>query len=224
MMAIDLSNYEDCATLNKWFQANFPLGSLRILKQEHHIMTDKDGNIIDELFVVQTGAFRDVNDLQPATMNVARGRQSEYPKHMARFYAEDVTTSSYGRSIALLKATDKTATKDDMRKVNDEPIKNIYGKSGNSQIIEMALRKSFADDAKPASEPTTWSVGDVAEALSTKPKQQECTHGLMILKEGTAKTGKPYFGYVCSAPKGEQCNAKWAVTAANGSWFFREEE
>ena len=231
-MAIDLSNYEDCATLNKWFQGNFPLGSLRILRQEHHIMTDKDGNIIDELFVVQTGAFRDVNDLQPATMNVARGRQSEYPKHMARFYAEDVTTSSYGRSIALLKATDKTATKDDMRKVNDDPIKNIYGKSGNSQLIEMALRRSFADDSKtggdqekPQSvEPTTWSVGDVAQALSTKPKQQECTHGLMILKEGTAKTGKPYYGYVCSAPKGEQCNAKWAVTAANGSWFFREEE
>jgi hypothetical protein len=88
----------------------------------------------------------------------------------------------------------------------------------------MALRKSFADDAKPTGEPATWSVGDVAEALSTKPKQQECIHGLMILKEGTAKTGKPYYGYVCSAPKGEQCNAKWAVTAANGSWFFREEE
>jgi hypothetical protein len=124
----------------------------------------------------------------------------------------------------LLKGSNKTATKDDMRKVESEPIKNIYGKSGNSQVIEMALRKSFADDAKSASEPTTWSVGDVAEALSTKPKQQECVHGLMILKEGTAKTGKPYYGYVCSAPKGEQCDAKWAVTAANGSWFFREEE
>jgi hypothetical protein len=124
----------------------------------------------------------------------------------------------------LLKGSNKTATKDDMRKVESEPIKNIYGKSGNSQVIEMALRKSFADDAKPASEPTTWSVGDIAEALSSKPKQQECIHGLMILKEGTAKTGKPYYGYVCSAPKGEQCDAKWAVTAANGSWFFREEE
>jgi hypothetical protein len=46
----------------------------------------------------------------------------------------------------------------------------------------------------------------------------------MILKEGTAKTGKPYYGYVCSAPKGQQCDAKWAATAANGSFFFREEE
>ena len=219
-MAIDLSNYEDCATLNKWFQGNFPLGSLRILKQEHHIITDKDGNIIDELFVVQTGAFRDVNDLQPATMNVARGRQSEYPKHMARFYAEDATTSSYGRCIALLKATDKTATKDDMRKVENEPLKNNYGKSGNAQLIELALRKSFRDDAKSEGEPKAWSVGDAIETIPTKPQQQECSHGLMILKEGTAKTGKPYYGYVCSAPKPDQCEARWGKLTANGNWYF----
>ena len=200
------------------------MGSMRILDKHIEVIKDKDGNRIDELLVATTGVYRDNNDTNPAVMNVARGLQSEYPKHMQRFFAEDVITSSYGRCLALLKATDKTATKDEMRKVNDQPIKNVYGRSGNSQVIEMALRKSFADDAKPTSEPTTWSIGDVAEALQTKPKQQECTHGLMILKEGTAKTGKPYFGYVCSAPKGEQCNAKWAVTAANGSWFFREEE
>ena len=223
-MAIDLSNYEDCATLNKWFQGNYPMGSLRILDKHIEVIKDKDGNRIDELFVATTGVYRDNNDSNPAVMNVARGLQSEYPKHMQRFFAEDVITSSYGRCLALLKATDKTATKDEMRKVNDQPIKNVYGRSGNSQVIEMALRKSFADDAKPSSDAVQWSIGDVAEVLSSKPKQQECLHGVMILKEGTAKTGKPYYGYVCSAPKGEQCDAKWAVTAANGSWFFREEE
>ena len=83
-----------------------------------------------------------------------------------------------------------------MGKVEEAQIKNKYGKSGNRKVIEMALRKSFADDGKPTIEPATWSIGDVAEALQTKPKQQECSHGLMILKEGTAKTGKPYYGYV----------------------------
>jgi hypothetical protein len=126
IMAINLNDYEDVASLNKWFQGNFPMGSLRIIKQEHHIMTDKDGNILDEIFVVQTGAFRDANDPQPAITNVARGRQSEYPKHMARFFAEDVTTSSYGRSIALLKATDKTATKDDMKNLSYKTALEIY--------------------------------------------------------------------------------------------------
>lgn len=227
-MAINLNDYEDVASLNQWFQGNFPMGSLRILKQEHHIITDKDGNITDELFVVQTGTFRDSNDLQPASMNVARGRQSEYPKHMARFFAEDVTTSSYGRSIALLKATDKTATKDDMRKVETNPSfkekleakQNIYGKSGRSAAIETALRSSFeADKDVP---PVAWSVGDVVDQIgaSTPNEPPACEHG-HILKEGISKGGKPYYGYVCKA---KQCEPKWAKLTANGKWYFEGSE
>jgi len=223
-MAINLNDYEDVASLNKWFQPNFPMGSLRILKQEHHIITDKDGNILDEVFVVQTGAFRDVNDLHPATMNVARGRQSEYPKHMARFFVEDVTTSSYGRCIALLKATDKTATKDDMKKVESNPSfkekleskQNIYGKSGRSAAIETALRSSFeADKDVP---PVAWTVGEVVSEIgaSIPNEPPACEHG-HILKEGILKGGKPYRGYVCKA---KQCEPKWAKLTANGKWYF----
>ena len=215
-MAFNLADYEDVATLNKWFISNFPSGRSDIAVISH--------DAVNGYILIQATLWRDSKDTSPAVSNVAFGARESYIQNMKKFYVEDTATSALGRAIILLKGSDKTATKDDMKKVNDEPIKNIYGKSGNSQVIELALRKSFADDAKATSEPTTWSVGDVAEALSSKPKQQECTHGLMILKEGTAKTGKPYFGYVCSAPKGEQCNAKWAVTAANGSWFFREEE
>ena len=43
-MAIDLSNYEDCATLNKWFQGNYPMGSMRILDKHIEVIKDKDGN------------------------------------------------------------------------------------------------------------------------------------------------------------------------------------
>jgi len=215
-MAFNLADYEDVATLNKWFISNFPQGRSDISVISH--------DAVNGYILVQATLWRDSKDQQPCVSNIAFGARESYIQNMKKFYVEDTATSALGRAIIILKGSDKTATKDDMRKVDDAPIKNIYGKSGNSQIIEMALRKSFADDAKTTSEPTTWSVGDVAEALSTKPKQQECTHGLMILKEGTAKTGKPYYGYVCSAPKGEQCDAKWAVTAANGSWFFREED
>ena len=215
-MAFNLSEYEDVATLNKWLISNYP----NFRSDISVISADPDKGYI----LVQATLWRDSNDPSPAVSNIAFGSRDTYIQNMKKFYVEDTATSALGRAIILLKGSDKTATKDDMRKVDDAPIKNIYGKSGNSQVIEMALRKSFADDGNPTSEPTTWSIGDVAEALQTKPKQQECIHGLMILKEGTAKTGKPYYGYVCSAPKGEQCNAKWAVTAANGSWFFREEE
>jgi hypothetical protein len=227
MMAINLNDYEDVASLNKWFQPNFPMGSLRILKQEHHIMTDKDGNILDEIFVVQTGAFRDVNDLHPATMNVARGRQSEYPKHMARFFAEDVTTSSYGRCIALLKATDKTATKDEMRKVeSSEPNQyekklqeRRYGAPGTkSAAIEDALRASFAVDNK-VDDPQQWSLSEAVDAIgkSTPNPPPECEHG-MILKQGVSKGGKPYYGYVCKGSNKD--HAIWAKMTAKGSWYF----
>lgn len=203
-MAIDLSNYEDCATLNKWFQSDFPMGSLRILKQDHHIITDKDGRVIDEIFIVQTGTFRDVNDLQPATMNVARGRQSEYPKHMARFFAEDVTTSSFGRSIALLKATDKTATMDEMKKV----------------VQLQAVPQTFSVDR---TEPLPISNDEwIKAATKTAPKAPpECCAKGMTLRTGLTKTtNKPYYGYVCLDNIKE--HAVWAKQDATGSWFFPE--
>ncbi len=223
-MAINLNDYEDVASLNKWFQGNFPMGSLRIIKQEHHILTDKDGNILDEIFVIQTGAFRDANDSQPATMNMARGRQSEYPKHMARFFAEDVTTSSYGRSIALLKATDKTATKDEMKRVETNETKRVYSPpNSRAAAVESALRQAFAEDKKQTQDPQplSWSVGDVvnATASSTPNPPPECEHG-MILKEGVSKSNKPYYGYVCKEKVAE--HNRWAKITQNGNWYFEE--
>ena len=203
-MAIDLSNYEDCATLNKWFQSDFPMGSLRILKQDHHIITDKDGRVIDEIFIVQTGTFRDVNDLQPATMNVARGRQSEYPKHMSRFFAEDVTTSSFGRSIALLKATDKTATMDEMKKV----------------VQLQAVPQTFSVDR---TEPMPISNEEWIKAAKTTPPKPPlvCCDKGHTLRTGLSKTtNKPYYGYVCLDNIKE--HAVWAKQDATGSWFFPE--
>ena len=203
-MAIDLTNYEDCATLNKWFQSDFPMGSLRILKQDHHIITDKDGRVIDEIFIVQTGTFRDVNDLQPATMNVARGRQSEYPKHMARFFAEDVTTSSFGRSIALLKATDKTATMDEMKKV----------------VQLQAVPQTFSVDR---TEPMPISNDEWIKAAKTTPPKPPlvCCDKGHTLRTGLSKTTqKPYYGYVCLDNIKE--HAVWAKQDATGSWFFPE--
>jgi hypothetical protein len=205
-MAIDLSNYEDCATLNKWFQSDFPMGSLRILKQDHQVITNKDGNIIDEIFIVQTGTFRDANDLQPATMNVARGRQSEYPKHMQRFFAEDVTTSSFGRSIALLKATDKTATMDEMKKV----------------VQLQAVPQTFSVDR---TDPLPISNEEWIKAAKTTPPKPPlvCCDKGHTLRTGLSKTtNKPYYGYVCLDNIKE--HAVWAKQDASGSWFFGKEE
>jgi hypothetical protein len=212
MMAFNMNDYEDVATLNKWFIGNYPMGRSDISVVSH--------DPVNGYILVQATLWRDAKDATPAVSNIAFGSRETYIPNMKKFYVEDTATSALGRAIILLKGSDKTATRDDMRKVENEPLKNNYGKSGNAQLIELALRKSFRDDAKSEGEPKAWSVGDAIETIPTKPQQQECSHGMMILKEGIAKTGKPYYGYVCSAPKPDQCDARWHKLTAAGSWYW----
>ena len=212
MMAINWNDYEDVATLNKWFIGNYPMGRSDISVISH--------DPVNGYILVQATLWRDAKDATPTVSNIAFGSRETYIPNMKKFYVEDTATSALGRAIIILKGSDKTATKDDMRKVENEPLKNNYGKSGNAQLIELALRKSFRDDAKSEGEPQAWSVGDAIATIPTQPQQQECSHGMMILKEGTAKTGKPYYGYVCSAPKDQQCDARWHKLTAAGSWYW----
>ena len=211
-MAFNMNDYEDVASLNKWFIGNYPMGRSDISVVSH--------DPVNGYILVQATLWRDAKDATPAVSNIAFGSRETYIPNMKKFYVEDTATSALGRAIIILKGSDKTATRDDMRKVENEPLKNNYGKSGNAQLIELALRKSFRDDAKSEGEPQAWSVGDAIATIPTQPQQQECSHGMMILKEGTAKTGKPYFGYVCSAPKPEQCDARWHKLTAAGSWYW----
>jgi len=211
-MAFNMNDYEDVATLNKWFIGNYPMGRSDISVVSH--------DPVNGYILVQATLWRDAKDATPAVSNIAFGSRETYIPNMKKFYVEDTATSALGRAIIILKGSDKTATKDDMRKVENEPLKNNYGKSGNAQLIELALRKSFRDDAQSSGEPQAWSVGDAISTIPTQPQQQECTHGMMILKEGTTKTGRPFMGYVCSAPKPDQCDARWGKLTANGNWYF----
>jgi len=211
-MAFNMNDYEDVATLNKWFIGNYPMGRSDISVVSH--------DPVNGYILVQATLWRDAKDATPAVSNIAFGSRETYIPNMKKFYVEDTATSALGRAIIILKGSDKTATKDDMRKVDNEPLKNNYGKTGNAQLIELALRKSFKDGAQSEGEPQAWSVGDAIATIPTQPQQQECLHGMMVLKEGTAKTGKPYYGYVCSAPKEQQCNARWHKLTAAGSWYW----
>lgn len=217
-MAFNLEDYEDVATLNKWFISNYPMGRSDISVISH----DAEKGYI----LVQATLWRDAKDTSPAVSNIAFGSRETYIPNMKKFYVEDTATSSLGRAIILLKGSDKTATKDDMRKVESnssfkdklESRQNMYGKAGSkSAQIETILRDSFAADKKEP-EPVVWSVGEVVDAIgSSIPNEPPaCEHG-HILKEGISKGGKPYRGYVCKA---KQCDAKWAKLTANGKWYF----
>jgi hypothetical protein len=73
--------------------------------------------------------------------------------------------------------------------------------------------------------PVEWSVGEtIAQIGEVVDVSFTCRHGDMVKKEGVAKaTGKPYAGYVCSAPKADQCDAKWAKLTAAGTWYWPED-
>ena len=57
---------------------------------------------------------------------------------------------------------------------------------------------------------------------------ETCKHGMMKLKQGTSKAGKPYKGYVCGADKtapfgGDQCPPIWYILSPSGQ-FVRPKE
>ncbi len=108
-MAFNLEDYEDVATLNKWFITNYPMGRSDLSV----VSFDAEKGYI----LIQATLWRDSKDAAPAVSNLAFGSRETYIPNMKKFYVEDTATSALGRAIIILKGSDKTATKDDMRKV-----------------------------------------------------------------------------------------------------------
>jgi len=220
-MAWNLDNYEDVATLNKWFQENYPMGSIRVNKEYFDPIKGE--------VVFRCELYRDIMDVQPAIINYARGKADEYPKNMARWYLEDSATSVIGRAILLLKAAEKTATKDSMVQVSQTQDKVKFHKP--IPVIEVPEGKPLPNEPETviwddvevkAVDPQPAFLEDIQKSLNAEVIEKRCAHGSMIRKEGTSKAGKPYLGYVCgTASKKDQCEPSWAKQVG-GRWVFED--
>jgi hypothetical protein len=220
-MGFSLDDYEDVATLNKWFIENYPMGRSDISVISHD---PKEGYIL-----IQATLWRDSKDDKPAVSNIAFGSRETYMPNMKKWYCEDTASSSLGRAIIILKGSNKTATKDSMKVVQADQKQNEYEKkleqrrygapNTKSAAVEDALRASFAVENK-VDDPQQWSLDEAVDAIgkSTPNPPPECEHG-MILKQGVSKGGKPYYGYVCKGSNKD--HAIWAKMTANGNWFFQ---
>ena len=194
--AIAWENYETVAQLKNWFITHFPMGRLAV--EVHQDSLD----LINGTILVTTHAYRDINDPHPAASNIANGFKDAYPPHMRKFWVEDTVTSSYGRTILLLKESENTASRLEMEKTEYIP----------RAEVTMTMREATRDP---------WTVASAIDELgaqimsgTTQDEPPRCAHGSMLWKEGTsAKTGNAYKGFTCSSKvRDNQCPAQWVAS------------
>jgi hypothetical protein len=189
----NLDDYEDVATLNRWYIENYPMGRTNITVINHDPIK---GHIL-----VKGEVWRDANDPFPAVTNIAFGDRDTYNVNMRRFYAEDTATSVLGRCYTLLKGG-KTATKDSMQQVMQAA----------PPVLDSDPWATVTITAEPAPQPLQVGLDLIQGALggTITETAQTCSHGRMNWKEGiSSKTGNKYKGWVCPSKEKPQCPPKW---------------
>jgi hypothetical protein len=218
-MAFNLDDYTTVQERSNIFWERYPNGAVRT-----KIIAESDTRI-----VVICKLFRDNSDAKPFATGHAKEVISD--RGVNRDFAlENCETSARGTAFKAANiGTEKNGpSREEMVRVNEKQFKPKYSAPGSkSAAMEMALhiveQKSVAN--AEGSGPVEWSVGEtVAQIGEVVAVNFTCRHGDMVKKEGIAKaTNKPYAGYVCTAPKADQCDAKWAKLTAAGTWYWPDD-
>jgi hypothetical protein len=223
----NLEDYEDVATLNRWFIENYPMGRSNLVTEFH--------DPVNGYIRVRAEIYRDSADTTPAVSNIAFGARDLYNRNMARYYCEDTATSALGRAIILLKGSTKTATRESMEEV------------AKTQNVVAEVKAKMAQTSKEyvpvAKEDDPWTIRDTApvqtmeqavemvqQVLGGTTPDESCRHGARIWKHGKTKAGRDWGHWRCiaqitsgtSAGADDKCEPIWYEIKPDGKWGKRE--
>jgi hypothetical protein len=218
----NLEDYEDVATLNRWFIENYPMGRSNLVTEFH--------DPVNGYIRVRAEIYRDSADTTPAVSNIAFGARDLYNRNMARYYCEDTATSALGRAIILLKGSTKTATRESMEEV------------AKTQNVVAEVKAKMAQTSKEyvpvPKEDDPWQIRDaqpsatVEEAVemvksvlggTTESDIPRCKHGEeMVWKTGVSKAGGKAWAHMRCIHHGfkmnDPCDPIWYEVASDGTW------
>ena len=155
-----------------------------------------------DVYIVKTELYRTEADGAPWTTGLSSESKSK------QYALELAETGSLGRALNLAGYFAKPSS------TPKKPIQTTSAKLGE-----------FVKEQRPNDpEPIVWDVSEMANQLGAEIVDEIplCSHGPMILKQGT-KEGKEYRGWVCpERDKSAQCPAKWMKIGSDGSWYFQK--
>jgi len=207
-MAFNLEDYTTVKERIDLFWSMYPMG---------RILTDV---IVErpEYIICRTELYRDDVDTRPFSTGHAKEVISD--RGVNRDFAlENCETSSVGVAMKNAKiGTEKHAiSREEAEKVNRVNSFNKYEK----KLKEVVPVEKPSDPWTIEQKPMPVDLDEALTQLNDGMKPEEipmCQHGQMAKQDGIGKTNKPYFGYVCRAPRDQQCKAIWYVKDNTGRW------
>lgn len=191
-----------------------------------------DGRIETELieasgtrFIVFARIFRTEADSRYWTSGLAYENISERGVNSTSAL-ENCETSAIGRALANAgyATKGKRPSREEMSKASRGGFERVKPTGGIKKEDAWTIKvENPADEleVKDSKMPETGLSDFLAEELGAE-EIPSCKHGLMELKEGTGKTGRPYHGYTCpqgvGVPRSEQCDAIWYELTPSGKW------
>ena len=218
----NLEDYEDVATLNRWFIENYPMGRSNLVTEFH--------DPVNGYIRVRAEIYRDSADTTPAVSNIAFGARDLYNRNMARYYCEDTATSALGRAIILLKGSTKTATRESMEEVakTQNVVAEVKAKMAQTSKEYVPVPKEddpwTIRDAQPAAT-VEEAVEMVKSVLGGKTESDipRCKQGEeMVWKTGVSKAGGKAWAHMRCIHHGfkmnDPCDPIWYEVASDGTW------